>query len=235
MAKTDDAVERLKSDILRCELAPGAPLVVAGLSARYGLGWTPLREALSRLEAEQLVISERNRGYRVAPVSAASIRDLQVARQAVEEALLTRSIASGDADWEDRLVATHHRLSLAPALGPSIGEAETAQWENAHDAFHTALLAAGQSSSLMRFQQHLTEQLRRHHRHMIFGPGRQRDLDEQARADFQELLARTVGLPHHTAMMEATLARDAPAAVALLREHVGFSLAVYAFLWPEAG
>ena len=81
MAKTDEAFARLKSDILHCVLQPGATLAVSGLSARYGLGWTPLREALSRLEAEGLVVSERNRGYRVAPVSAEALRDLQVARR----------------------------------------------------------------------------------------------------------------------------------------------------------
>ncbi|MBC00591.1 MAG: GntR family transcriptional regulator, partial [Rhodobacteraceae bacterium] len=52
MAKTDEAFERLKADILNAALLAGTPLVIATLTERYGLGWTPLREALSRLEAE---------------------------------------------------------------------------------------------------------------------------------------------------------------------------------------
>ena len=73
MAKIDQAYEHLKGDILATRLAPGAPLIIARLIERTGLGWTPLREALSRLEAENLVVSEPNKGYRVAPVSAASV------------------------------------------------------------------------------------------------------------------------------------------------------------------
>ena len=233
MAKTEEAYERLKADLLRSRIAPGAPLVVAGLKARYGLGWTPLREALSRLEAEGLVISERNRGYRVAPVSAAAIRDLQLARRTVEEALLMRSIEAGDADWEARIVAAHHRLSLTPAPEPGIDDAGMSLWEERHDAFHAALLSAGRSESLSRFQQQITEQLQRHHRHMLFDPQARHGLPQAAMADFRALVERTLGLAHHTELMDAALARDSARAVALLVEHIGFSLAVYAFLWPE--
>ena len=233
MAKTDEAFARLKSDILHCVLPPGATLAVSGLSARYGLGWTPLREALSRLEAEGLVVSERNRGYRVAPVSADALRDLQVARQSVEETLLARSIDLGDEDWEARIVAAHHRLSRAPSLGPDLDARETDAWEAAHDAFHEALLSAGQSRNLSRFQRQITEELRRHHRHMVLVPTRDTSLDEGTRTAFRALLERTVGLAHHTALMDAALARDSAASISLLREHIGFSLAVYAFLWPR--
>jgi DNA-binding GntR family transcriptional regulator len=233
MAKTDEAFARLKSDILHCTLAPGATLAVSGLSTRYGLGWTPLREALSRLEAEGLVVSERNRGYRVAPVSADALRDLQVARQSVEETLLARSIELGDEDWEAGIVAAHHRLARAPELGPDLDARETEAWETAHDAFHEALLAAGRSRSLSRFQRQITEELRRHHRHMVLVPSGETSLDDGNRSAFRALLDRTVGLAHHTALMDAALARDSKSAIELLREHIGFSLAVYAFLWPE--
>lgn len=233
MAKTDEAFERLKADILNSALLAGTPLVIATLTDRYGLGWTPLREALSRLEAEGLVVSERNRGYRVAPVSASSIRDLQVGRQAAEEALLARSIASGDAEWEGRIVAAHHTFARTPVPGPGVAASAMAEWELRHDGFHDALLSAGDSDCLMRFQRQVTEQLRRHHRHMLFDPAAHRELDDAARAAFTDLVTRTLGLAHHTQMMEATLDRDTTAAVALLREHIGFSLAVYAFLWPQ--
>jgi GntR family transcriptional regulator, carbon starvation induced regulator len=232
MAKSSEAYERLKSDILRAVIVPDTPLVVAGLKERYGLGWTPLREALSRLEIEGLVILEHNRGYRVAPVSAGAIRDLQLARRTVEETLLRRSIESGDANWEAGIVAEHHRLSRTPSPAPGINEAGMALWEERHDAFHRALLAAGRSESLTRFQRQITEQLQRHHRHMLFDPAARQELDPLAQPSFGELVERTLGLAHHTELMEATLARDTDRAVALLVEHIGFSLAVYAFLWP---
>src|SRR5690606_8495545 len=100
MSKTEEAFHRLRADILDARLAPGAPLVISALKEKYGPGWTPLREALPRREAERLVVSHRNRGYRVAPVSATSLRDLQEARRAVEHKLLSRSIECGGPDWE---------------------------------------------------------------------------------------------------------------------------------------
>ncbi len=233
MAKSSEAYERLKTDILRAAIAPDTPLVVAGLKDRYGLGWTPLREALSRLEVEGLVVLERNRGYRVAPVSAGAIRDLQLARRTVEETLLRRSIEGGDADWEARIVAAHHGLSRAPAPAPGVDEAAMERWEARHDAFHDALLSAGRSESLARFQRQVTEQLRRHHRHMLFDPAARAEPDPQAQAAFRELVDRNLGLAHHTQLMDAALARDTDRALALLVEHIGFSLAVYEFLWPE--
>ncbi len=233
MTKTDEALTRLRSDILSCRLAPDSPLVVAALTERYGLGWTPLREALSRLEAERLVISERNRGYRVAPVSAASLVDLQEARRAVESTLLRRSIEAGGAEWEGQVVAAHYLLAQTPPPDPVMAGDRIAQWEARHDAFHDALLAGDSSVWLAGFQHQIREQLTRHHRHMISGPAPRRKMDSEAAGHFQALIERTLGLAHHTELMEATLARDADRAISLLNEHIGFSLAVYAFLWPE--
>ena len=77
MSKTDQAYDALKRDILSGALLPDEPLTVATLTARYGFGWTPLRDSLSRLEGENLVTLVRNRGYRVAGASFAELRDIQ--------------------------------------------------------------------------------------------------------------------------------------------------------------
>ena len=48
------ALRLLREDILAGRLAPDARLKVAALQARYGLGISPLREALLRLSSEGL-------------------------------------------------------------------------------------------------------------------------------------------------------------------------------------
>ena len=53
--KTETAYRLLRRDILAARLLPGAPLKLNVLRNAYGVGWTPLREALSRLEAQRLV------------------------------------------------------------------------------------------------------------------------------------------------------------------------------------
>ncbi|MCT8999539.1 GntR family transcriptional regulator [Chelativorans intermedius] len=232
MSKSEDAFAILRRDILDAVLAPGEPLVIAGLRQRYGFGWTPLREALPRLEAEKLVVFQQHRGYRVAPVSAKSLRDLQAARLAVESALLKASIENGDGEWEGRIVAAHHLLGRTPAPAPGMAEDATRLWEQRHDAFHDALLAAGESEWLTRFQRQIADQLHRHHRFMVHGPNTRGILRADERPTLQAVLQRTLGIEHHTALMEATLARDAAKALALLEEHIGFSLAVYETLWP---
>ncbi|MGH2397199.1 MAG: GntR family transcriptional regulator, partial [bacterium] len=76
ISKTDAAYRTLRREILAAHLAPGTALKFDALGAAYGLGRTPLREALSRLEAEHLVTASRNRGFAVAPVSRAELEDL---------------------------------------------------------------------------------------------------------------------------------------------------------------
>ena len=69
-----DIFASLRADIINGSLKPGARLRFIELQARYGIGTSPIREALSRLAADRLVIQEVNRGFRVPPVSLAGFR-----------------------------------------------------------------------------------------------------------------------------------------------------------------
>ena len=52
---TDRAWRALEEEIVTLKIAPGSVVSEAGLSARLGLGRTPVREALQRLASEGLV------------------------------------------------------------------------------------------------------------------------------------------------------------------------------------
>lgn len=231
MAKTEEAYDRLKADLLRSRIAPGASLVVAGLKARYGLGWTPLREALSRLEAERLVVLMPNRGYRVCGVSAESLRDLQDARLAIEPRLFIRSIAEGGEEWEGRVVAAHHQLASTPVPVPHAARDAIHLWERRHDAFHAALLSGTQAPWLQLFASQVNDQLRRHQRHMLSSPEVRARMDDDPHGRLRETYEKTLGLGPHTELMQAALDRDADRASRLLTDHIGFSLAVFEALW----
>ena len=75
MTLAEKAYVDLRHDIIRGVLAPGRPLRLADLSERYGMGFSPLREALNRLQAERLVTAESLRGFRVAPLSLDELHD----------------------------------------------------------------------------------------------------------------------------------------------------------------
>ena len=52
------AYQQLKQDIIESYFSPGEKLLMSGLKTRYGLGVSPLREALSQLVSERLVTAD---------------------------------------------------------------------------------------------------------------------------------------------------------------------------------
>jgi len=83
--RTSDRVYRaLRQEILDGVLDPGAPLAEVEQSARLGVSRTPLREALSRLQSEGLVLASGGRGLVVAPISIADVEELFEIREALE-------------------------------------------------------------------------------------------------------------------------------------------------------
>ncbi|WP_367718045.1 GntR family transcriptional regulator [Nitratireductor sp. GISD-1A_MAKvit] len=197
----EGAIAMLRHDIVTGVLTPGAPLRLMALSKRYGVGYTPLREALSRLEEAGLVTLVPNRGYRVAPVSLAELEDLEQARAVVETALLEDAIRHGGLGWESAIVAAHHRLARASeALDGGIRAYIV--WMDAHDVFHAALLAAARSGWLKSFQRQISEQVRRHHHALLFAPGGGEARPLVHDAATRDVLEQALSIKNHTRLME---------------------------------
>ena len=78
-----DVYGRLRRDVLDGELKPGSRLRFEEMKAKYGVGISPLREALTRLAAEKLVILEEHKGFRVAPISAEDLCDILFMRKEI--------------------------------------------------------------------------------------------------------------------------------------------------------
>ncbi len=95
------AVSALRRGILDGALAPGSRLRIEDLRSRFGMGASPLREALSQLAAEGLVQRLDQRGFRVAPAAASELNDLIETRCLIEGAALRASIEAGDDAWEE--------------------------------------------------------------------------------------------------------------------------------------
>ena len=71
---------RLRADILGARFQPNEKMLVERLRTEYGVGATPLREALSKLSSLDLVVAEGQRGFRVAPVSIENLLDITKTR-----------------------------------------------------------------------------------------------------------------------------------------------------------
>ena len=191
--------ERLRADILSGRLPPGR-LPIRTLMERYGIGQTPLREALNRLAAAGLLRAEDQRGFAIPGISAAELEELTRTRCWLEERALRESIAAATEAWEESLLLAGHRLSRTPRtldaglLNPA--------WEERHRDFHERLIGNCGSRWLVGFCRQLTD---RHQRYRHLAAGRsiaQRDVDAE-----------------HRAILDAVLRRDADAAVALLDAH----------------
>ncbi|MBR2686504.1 MAG: GntR family transcriptional regulator [Aquamicrobium sp.] len=226
--KTEAAYWRLRRDILTTRLEPGTPLKLGALNQIYGFGWTPLREALSRLEAEKLVTAVSNRGFAVAPVSRAELEDLIRAREVVELPLLEESIRKGGAEWESAVVTAHYRLSRCKFSPEDPSEAAIEEWDERHAAFHAALVSAASSAWLLRFQAMVYDQLRRHQHYLSLAPmlraarGRGGNFEKAVAA-----LHDAMGIDHHTELMDAAFDRDIERARTLMTEHISFTLQAF--------
>jgi DNA-binding GntR family transcriptional regulator len=216
----DRAYAALREDVLAGRLAPASRLKLADLQARYGLGISPLREALMRLAAEGLLIAEGQRGFTVAAVSLEELCDLTATRTRLETGALRDAIARGDEEWEAGVVASFHRLSRTP-LPVDAAESDAANlWESRHRAFHHALVAACGSPWTLRLVGQLADQTERYRRARLLA------------VRPRTALARDVDAEHRK-IMDAALARDADEATQLLAAHLARTADFVASLWAE--
>ena len=89
----DQAYAHLKDWVVHHRLKPGARLRVGDLARVLQMSPTPVREALSMLEKEQLVAREPRRGFHVSALDLEGVADLYDLRIALE-ALAARQAAS---------------------------------------------------------------------------------------------------------------------------------------------
>ena len=129
---TQGAYERLRADLLSCRIPPGARLKIQDLCQRLSVSLGAIREALSRLTSDGLVIAEPQRGFRAAPISPEDLQDLTKVRIEIDSLCLRQAIARGNVDWEARLVAAFHRLSRTPERAPDDPARASDDWAAAH-------------------------------------------------------------------------------------------------------
>ncbi len=199
--QSDRMFETLRHDILACVLLPGSKLRISDIAETSAVSLGAVREALSRLGAEGLVVAESQKGYRVAPISAEDFRDLTEARVEIERIALTRSLAAGDLDWETDLVAAWHRLSrISEQTGGPLFASDP--WAQAHGAFHAALVSACGSTKLLQIRTQLYQQTERYRR-------------------YSGVIARERNVAaEHQRIFDAAIARDAAAASQAIADHL---------------
>lgn len=186
---TDYVYGQVREDIIQGKLPPNSKLKIEHLRKNYDVGATPLREALSRLSSDGFVVTEGQRGFRVAPISAADLEDVTELRLTLELKALRKSIQSGDDDWESRVVATFYQLSKVEEEG--ITE-NLELWEQRNHEFHWALISACSSRWLLHFFRILYDQHKRYRNISLTANLIQRAVHDEHQRIYEAALARDV-------------------------------------------
>lgn len=145
------------------------------------------------------------KGYRVAPMSGQDLLDIFDARANMEAMLVSLAIERGDDAWEAEILAREHMLSKLEARNAS--EQMLDEWDQRHQAFHTAIVAGCGSQYLLQMRTRLFDLAARYRfiwlRETVLSVGMLEDKHIQ-----------------HQLLTEAILARDTIRASELMRQHL---------------
>ncbi|MEV0792195.1 GntR family transcriptional regulator [Kribbella sp. NPDC050459] len=137
--------DKLRKAIGHGELKPGAQLGEADLARKLGVSRGPLREGMQRLTQEGLLVSIRNRGLFVIDMTPDDIRDMYLAREAVERAAIQKILCGDHASAGTALCAVADRMLAADGDPAAIGDLDI--------EFHELLVRLAGSPRLSRMHQ----------------------------------------------------------------------------------
>lgn len=197
----ENAYRRIRADIIFGRIAPGQKLKLDGLKETYGASVSTLREILSRLTSEGLVVAEGQKGFEAAPVSVENLTEIAALRMLLEGHALEQSFAAGDVEWESRVVAAHHKLAVLEQRMREGDFSDTELWKRYDWEFHQALISACGSQVLMDTHAAVFDKYLRYQMIALSFRG--------------DIAAR-----EHETLLQAALQRDGAAARLTLERHV---------------
>jgi DNA-binding GntR family transcriptional regulator len=197
----DRTYDRIRADIIFGRLAPGARLRLDRLAGDYGASVSTLREILSRLTSEGLVIAEGQRGFQVTPVSPEGFQDVAAMRLLLETYALPLSFGAGDLEWESRVVAAHHKLAFMERRMLAGDQNVTEIWKQYDREFHQCLIEACGSQTLLDLYGGVFDQYLRYQMVAVVFRGE-------------------IAGEEHRILLDCALTRDADRACEVLTRHV---------------
>jgi DNA-binding GntR family transcriptional regulator len=187
--------QRLRAEILSCSLRPGSQIQERQLVERFQVSKSPIRDALLKLEEQNLVEVMPRKGYRVKRISLADARELYEMRQILERECIVRLIDSAP----DSVLA---ELDQFRSMNQPI---ELPDWIDYNRRFHGFLADRCGNSRLARAAREVIEQFDRLTYMSVTSN------EASSLADF---------IAQHGAMIDAIQRRDKRQALALARDHV---------------
>jgi DNA-binding GntR family transcriptional regulator len=197
----DVIFRQIRKDIISGALPPGTKIKLEQAKERYSISVSSLREILSRLTTENLVIAEGQRGFEVSPASRKELVELGDLRMVLEMHAIGLAFAAGNLEWEGQIVASHHKLSVAEGKLLAGDVSRTIDWVRYDWEFHQAIVSACNSATLMATLSSVFDRFLRYH-----------------------MLARSFrGQPvvdDHKLLFELAIKRDVEGARSVVRRHI---------------
>ena len=205
-AGSAQAYAALRAAIVENRYPPGHRLVEQRIAEELGLSRTPVREALRLLEAEGLVVSERNRGAMVRLLSTTEVADLYGLRIRLESyAVEVATERATEPELLELVEAADLFSAVRQTASPDAidGLSRTRQLHEANRRFHDGILTAAR------------------HRRLEAMLARTVDIPLvfQAFRSFGEAEIERSDTFHHL-IVEAMCRRDGGRASALMAEHI---------------
>ena len=198
--------ERLRDAIVNAELAFGQPLTEDAIGASLGVSRTPMREALTRLEQQGLVVIVPKKGTFVFQPTLEDVEQLASFRLMLETGAVERCL-----DGAAEATLAEMRAACA-AMAAARRDGDAKAYARADTAFHAAFFAHCGNAHLAHAYRTISGRVAALRAHLSVPHREQQDLS------FGE----------HQAMIDAFAARELPALAELLRRHILRALGAYA-------
>jgi DNA-binding GntR family transcriptional regulator len=166
----------LREAIVSNVLKPGTRLRADDLARKLGVSKTPVREALRKLQAEDLITLQPGNALTVKSISEEQLFEIYYTREALE-GMAARLAAEKAGQIElAKLRAIHDEMKAPGAAG------NLQQFRQLSGDFHLAVFRAARNDTLYRLLKHLQDQIRQFGGTTLTQPGRAKELIAYAKA-----------------------------------------------------
>ena len=141
--------EALRDGILLGRFAPGQPMTIQGLAEQFGVGMTPIREAIRRLTSESALETLGNRRVIVPILTQKQLDDIYFLRLSVEPELARRAVKNVTKQHIKRLREIDRTINVA------IHSGDVSAYLQSNKDFHFGIYELADSPVLMRIAQSL--------------------------------------------------------------------------------
>ena len=205
LSLAERAYRAIRDRLVMLEIRPGAPINEEQLGQSLGVGRTPVREALKRLQYERLITTYPRRGTFATEVNITDLAHISEVRQELEPLAAAQAARRATAADRATLTALHGELESAGSPGQDAGELMRLDLR-----VHRAIYAATHNP-------YLEDTLVRHD-----------NLATRIWCLFIDRLSDMAGhVEEHGPLIEAIVAGDPDKAAQLARSHVeGFEQAI---------